>query len=59
MNVDYDWITEDMFYEKVENILNRLSGIELLAIPGIYAILCEELNNQVLEELTEDREDKS
>ena len=52
----YDWITDEMFNEELENILDSLSATELLAfVPSIYDVLREEFNNDILENICEDR----
>jgi hypothetical protein len=44
-------ITNEMFDDKLAQVLGRMSGDEVLAIPGVYEIVAEHLNNEVLEEL--------
>ncbi len=39
----------DNFTEILEELASKMSTAELLAIPGIYEILAEELNNEILE----------
>lgn len=51
-------IPHEVFYNKLEEIVNEMSGDEVLMIPGIYEILAEELNNEVLEELQKDKDDE-
>lgn len=51
---DYSYVTEEMFQQKLEEIVGRMSTDQLLATPGVAEILREELNNEVLNEL--DRE---
>jgi hypothetical protein len=44
-----------MFENKLEEILSRHTGDELLHIPGLYELVREEFNNKVLEELEDER----
>lgn len=53
---NYDWVTDDMFATKLEEIVGRMTTAELMAIPGFHELAREELNNQVLQELEDDRE---
>lgn len=53
---DYDWVTEDMFSKKLEEIVGRLTTAQLMAMPGFVEIAREDLNNQVLEELDGERD---
>lgn len=48
---DYSYVTEEMFQQKLEEIVGRMSTDQLLATPGVAVILREELNNEVLNEL--------
>ena len=53
----YSWVTQEMFDEKLMDILEHDTCVgELLSIPGIYEILAEEYNNEVLKQLTQERE---
>jgi len=52
---DYSWVTDEMFENKLEEILSRHTGDELLHIPGLYELVREEFNNKVLEELEDER----
>jgi hypothetical protein len=53
----YDWVTTEMFDTKLAELLDDLSGYELLAIPGLYEVVSEQLNNDVLEALEAEREE--
>jgi hypothetical protein len=48
----YDWITQEMFDKKLEELLDKETGNTLLSIPGVAEILIEHFNNDVLEALT-------
>jgi len=49
-------VSNEVFDKTLENIIDCMTGKELLSIPGIYEILSEELNNNVLEEIAEKEE---
>jgi len=51
----YDWVTDEMFDNKLEEILARHTGDALLYIPGLYELVREEFNNDVLRELESER----
>ena len=44
-------ITHDMFYAMLCEIVRNMGPSELLAVPGVYEALSEDLNNEVLEAL--------
>lgn len=54
---DYSWVTNEMFRAKLEQLIGQMSAGELLAIPGVYEAVSEELNNAVLEELESERKE--
>lgn len=47
-----------MFDAKLMELLERMSPGELMSISGIYEALVEELNNQILDELRDEREEE-
>lgn len=47
-------ITDQMFDDKLSEILKEQTGEQLLSITGIYEILAEHFNNEVIEEIEED-----
>lgn len=47
-------ITNEQFDRKLAEILDRDRASSLLSIPGVYEVLSEEYNNQVLEELEDE-----
>ena len=55
--MNYDWITSEMFQAKLAEIIDQHPASQLLGIPGIFEILAEDFNNDVLDALTEDRTD--
>lgn len=52
----YDWVTTEMFDEALQELLSKETGSDLLSIPGVYEVLSEHFNNEVLEKLEEKRE---
>lgn len=52
----YSWVTNEMFDNKLEEIVADEGGIRVLHIPGVYEIVKEHFNNEVLEALESDRE---
>lgn len=58
--MDYGWVTDKMFQEKLEELVEKLveekGAGELLMIPGAYEVLSDYLNNDVLDALEEERE---
>jgi hypothetical protein len=55
---DYSSVTQEEFDEKLEEILGRMNVGQLMAIPGFYEIVREELNNEVLEALRPEEDEK-
>jgi hypothetical protein len=55
---DYSYVTDEMFQNKLEEIVEAASTEELMSIPGISEILREHYNNDVLCELDEEREEE-
>lgn len=49
MPEDYSHITEDMFYDRVHEIAQRMGVSEIMSISGVYELVAEYLNNEVLE----------
>lgn len=47
-------VTQGQFDQKLVEILSDMTGAQLLSIPGIYEILAEEFNNDVLDALNEE-----
>ena len=46
---DWSWVTDEMFNDKLEDVVGMLSPVNILVIPGVSDILREHLNNDVLE----------
>lgn len=55
---DFSWVTTEMFDEELNEILANEYPLELLSIPGIYEILAEHFNNEVLTNLQRHKEDE-
>ena len=55
MDRTYEWITHEMFMQKLEELLDKESGSSLIQIPGLYEVCSEFFNNKVLEELEDER----
>ena len=53
---DYSWVTNEMFDNKLEEMLRDTNAIDLLSMPGVYEILAEEWNNDILSALESERE---
>lgn len=54
---DFEWVTHEMFVEELKEILAGQTALELLDIPGIWEILAEHYNNEVLTNLQRHREE--
>jgi len=51
--MSFDWITDEMFNHKLDDLIHRTSMAEILAMGGVYDIIREELNNEVIDHLSE------
>jgi hypothetical protein len=51
-------ITNAEFDAKLEEILSGMTGAQLLSIPGIYEIVSEEYNNEILEAWENERTER-
>ena len=56
MSKKYDWVTDEMFDEKLREVAQ---DFDLLTVPGVYELVKEEFNNEVLKALEQDRENES
>jgi len=54
----YSHITDDMFYDMLEQVLHEMTADQILAIPGVYESVSEELNNEVLSRLVNEEEEE-
>lgn len=48
-------ITNQEFYDRLEKKLSGILAIEILGISGIYEILAEEFNNEIIEEFEKEQ----
>lgn len=55
---DYDWVTDDMFDMAMTALLDARSepSAYILSIPGVYELVREDMNDEVLSYLEENRE---
>lgn len=51
----YEWVTDEMFDRKLAEILDKMSGGDILQVGSAYDVFSEALNNRVLDELMEER----
>ena len=51
---DYSKMTQDQFDGIMKNIVAGMSAAEIIAVPGVYECLSEELNNDILDTWAED-----
>ena len=51
-------ITTEEFDERLIGMLSLIQAKQLLDIPGIYEIVSEEFNNDILEQWESDQEDE-
>lgn len=51
----YSKLTQEEFERRLSEMIDRKAASYLLTIPGIYNILSEEYNSDILDELEKDR----
>lgn len=51
----YSTLTQEEFERRLSEMIDRKDASYLLTIPGIYDILSEEYNNDILDEWEKDR----
>jgi hypothetical protein len=54
---DFSWVTDEVFEGELREVLSRLAPDDFLDIPGIYEIVAEHFNNEVLTNLQRHREE--
>ena len=54
----YSWITNEMFDEALYYLIKGLDAKSMLAIPGVYELVKEQYNNDVLALLEDEREEE-
>ena len=52
---EYDDMTQDDFDRHLLGVFELLDHCQIMAMPGIYEILSEELNNETLDSWTEEQ----
>ena len=52
----YAWVTSEMYDAKLAEVLDEVGGSGLLAVPGVYEVVSEHFNNDVLEALERERD---
>ncbi len=56
---DYSWVTDEMFDEALCYLLDGISAESIMStIPGVYELVKEEYNNDVLAKLEEWRNEE-
>lgn len=50
-------ISQELFDEKLEELVSEMSAESILAIPGVREIVAEAMNNEVLKGIREDLEE--
>ena len=55
---DYDWVTDEMFDTALMEILAGIPLTSLVRVEGVYELLKEEYNNEVLTKLESERGDE-
>jgi len=56
--VGFEWVTNEMFDEKLQEICDEEGAPNLLTIPGVYEVLSEHFNNEVLDCLQAEKEEE-
>lgn len=54
----YGWVTDEIFDRKLEELVGQMTAEDILAMPGVYEIVSEELNNEVLSALEAERDEE-
>ena len=47
-------ITNELFDAKLIEILDGMTGAQILSIPGVYEVIAEELNNDAIDAIEAD-----
>ena len=58
MDEEYKWITDEKFDAKLLEILEKVPMITIIRVAGVYEALSEKYNNQVLDELTKEKQNE-
>ena len=59
MSDRYEKMTDEDFYRILEDILNEMSGDSILVIPGLYEVLAEYFNNEILDRWEDEQDGKN
>ena len=46
---NYEDLTDEIFQDLLEELIHDMNAGEILAVPGVYEAMSEELNNNVLD----------
>lgn len=49
-------ITQEEFDAKLDELVASMTAVEIFAMPGVYEIVSEQLNNEVIRAIESDRE---
>tara|TARA_R100001510_G_scaffold17549_1_gene14847 strand:+ start:1656 stop:1838 length:183 start_codon:yes stop_codon:yes gene_type:complete len=52
---DYSWVTDEMFDDALMEIVDKQGLVSLLRIEGVYELVKEHYNNEVLEKLEKNK----
>ena len=55
---DYSWVTDEMFDEALMEIVDKQVITSLIRIEGVYELVKEHYNNEVLAKLEERKEEE-
>lgn len=55
---DYSWVTDEMFDEALMEIVDKQGITSLIRIEGVYELVKEHYNNEVLAKLEERKEEE-
>ena len=53
--MDYSKMTQDDFMNHLVKVVEDMNPIQILAVPGVYEVLSETLNNEVLDSWAADQ----
>ncbi len=56
---DYSWVTNEMFDAELDDLCHDIGPVGIMSIAGVYELVKEDLNNEVLERLRDRRAAKS
>ena len=53
--MNYEWVTQEMSNDKLAEVIDEQKASNLLTIPGIFEILSEHFNNEILARFDNDQ----